>query len=60
MLCFPAIFFSMAVRGDMQRDGLVGGVARPVMTRDDADGVRELLLICCPERTLSMRPICDA
>ena len=55
--CLPAIFFNIAVRGDTQREGLVGGLARPMMPRDDADGVRHTSRFGGPERTLSMRPM---
>ena len=55
--CFPAICFSIAVRGDTHRYGLVGGVMKPLISCDDADGVR--LRISGLARTSSIRPICD-
>jgi hypothetical protein len=35
----------------------MGGLARPVIPRDDADGVRDASRFGGPERTLSISPI---
>jgi hypothetical protein len=55
--CLLVIFFSMAVRGVMQPEGLMGGLARPLTLRDDNDGVQGVSRFGEPERMLSMKPI---
>lgn len=68
--CLLTMLLSMAVRGEMQRGGLVGLVAAVAMLREEEDGARggermvHLLgvdcgLLSCPPRILSMKPICE-
>lgn len=66
--CLLTMLLSMAVRGEMQRDGLVGLVSAVAMLREEEDGARggermaHLLglhcgLLSCPSMMLSIKPI---
>lgn len=59
--CLLVSFFSMATRGDTQRDGLASGVARPEVLLGEVKGVQDALLWgCCSASMASIRPMRDA